>query len=294
MPLETVALVGGVLLAIALAAMGGSLLGRRLRSVAIDRRQSDSRAAVVSEPRPGTEAMYPTPTTTLTAAPPTAAARSDVPAGAPSDAPMVAAMAAASRPATSVAPPFVVDPPPIAQAAAGVTIVDPTPIAQSAAGATIVDPLARSAVQRGDVPDYTSAAGFANRLSGVPPPVASRSTFAESPAARDRAGPRGCDGRGRGDRGEAHPPRTPAEGTQDGQDVARPTGPSMARSSLRSPSWAPSRSPRSCGRRQRARSRCPATILMCPASCSGPATPATRSRRSTRAWSGSSRRRRRR
>ena len=173
MPLETVALVGGVLLAIVLAAMVGSLLGRRFRSVAIDRHQSDSRAAAVSEPRPSREAMHPTSDDDLTAAPPIAAARSDVPASAPSDAPIVAAMAAASRPATSVAPPFVVDPPPIAQPAAG------TP--------TVVDPLARSSVQRDAVPDYTSAAGFANRLSGVPPPVASRSTFAESPATRDRA-----------------------------------------------------------------------------------------------------------
>ena len=171
MPLETVALVGGVLLAIVLAAMVGSLLGRRFRSVAIDRRQSDSRAAAVSEPRPSREAMHPTSDDDLTATPPMAAAPSDVPADAPSDAPIVAAMAAASRPPTSAAPPFVLDPPPIAEPA----------------GAAIGDPLARSGVQRDGVPDYTSAAGFANRLSAVPPPVASRSTFTESPAARDRA-----------------------------------------------------------------------------------------------------------
>ena len=73
MPLETVALVGGVLLAIVLAAMVGSLLGRRFRSVAIDRRQPDSRAAAVSEPRPSREAMHPTPDDDPTAAPPIAA-----------------------------------------------------------------------------------------------------------------------------------------------------------------------------------------------------------------------------
>jgi hypothetical protein len=193
MPLETVALVGGVLLAIVLAAMVGSLLGRRFRSVAIDRRQSDSRAAAVSEPRPSREAMHPTSDDDLTAAPPMAAAPSDAPADAPSDAPIVAAMAAASRPPTSAAPPFVLDPPPIAEPA----------------GAAIVDPLARSGVQRDGVPDYTSAAGFANRLSAVPPPVASRSTFTESPAARDRAALEAATAVGGGNAVESDPRRRP-------------------------------------------------------------------------------------
>lgn len=186
MPLETVALVGGVLLAIVLAAMVGSLLGRRLRNVAIDRRQPDSRTAAVSEPRSSREAMHPTPEDDAPAAPPIAAAPSEVPAGAPSDAPIVAAMAAASRPATTVAPPFTLESPRIAQPASGVTPLESPPIAQPATGGTTIDPLARTAVQRGDVPDYTSGAGFANRLAGPPPPVASRSTSSDSPAMRDR------------------------------------------------------------------------------------------------------------
>ena len=73
--------------------------------------------------------------------------------------------------ATTVAPPFVLDPPPIAQPAAG--------------GAPL-DPLARNATQRAGVPDYTSGAGFADRLAGSPPPVASRSVPTASPATRDR------------------------------------------------------------------------------------------------------------
>jgi hypothetical protein len=170
MPLETIALVGGVLLAIVLAAMVGSLFGRRFRSVAIDRRQPDSRAAA-SVSRSSREAMHPTPDDDPAAAPPSAAAPSAVPASTPSDAPIVAAMAAASKPATSVAPPFVLDPP---------------PMAQPAAHAPSVDPLARNAVQRGDVPDYTSSAGFASRLAGAPPPVASRPVPADAPATRDR------------------------------------------------------------------------------------------------------------
>jgi septal ring-binding cell division protein DamX len=168
MPLDTIALVGGVLLAIVLAAMVGRLFGRRFRSVAIDRRQPDSRTAA-SVSRPSREAMHPTPDDDPAAAPPIAAVAPDVPAGAPSDAPIVAAMAAASRPATTVAP-FVLAPPPAAKAAR----------------AASVDPLARNAVQRGDVPDYTSGAGFEDRLAGSPPPVAGRSTSPESPATRDQ------------------------------------------------------------------------------------------------------------
>ena len=186
MPLESIALVGGVLLAVVVAAMVGSLLGRRLRTAAVDRRQHDSRATAVSETHASREAMHPTPEDDATAAPPIAPTPSDVPDGAPSDAPIVAAMAAASRPASAAAAPFVLDPPPIAGASAGVALDDPPPIAQPAAGVVFVDPLARTATQRGDVPDYTSGAGFANRLAAVPPPVATRSTSSESPATRDR------------------------------------------------------------------------------------------------------------
>ena len=186
MPLETIALVGGVLLAIVLAAMVGSLFGRRFRSVAIDRRQPDSRAAA-SVSRPSREAMQPTPDDDPAAAPPIAAAASagsGGSAGAPSDAPIVAAMAAASRPATTVAPPFVLDPPPIAHSS---LVADPQPaVGPPVAGASPIDPLARNATQRGEVPDYTSGAGFASRLAGSPPPVASRSVPTDSPATRDR------------------------------------------------------------------------------------------------------------
>ena len=80
-------------------------------------------------------------------------------------------MAAASRPATTVAPPFVLDPP---------------PIARPAAGAVPLDPLARNATQRAGGPDYTSAAGFADRLAGSPPPIASRPVPTELPGTRDR------------------------------------------------------------------------------------------------------------
>ena len=44
MPLESIALVGGLLLAVVLAALVGGMLGRRVRTLAIDRRSPDPRA----------------------------------------------------------------------------------------------------------------------------------------------------------------------------------------------------------------------------------------------------------
>ena len=151
--------------------MVGSLFGRRFRTVAIDRRQPDSRAAAASDPAATREAMHPPPDDRTPVTPPVTPTPPGGAAGAPSDAPIVAAMAAASVPAAGAAAPFSVDPPSVARPAPAVTIVDP---------------LARNAVQRGDVSDYTSGAGFASRLAGSPPPVVSRSTSAQSPATRDR------------------------------------------------------------------------------------------------------------
>jgi hypothetical protein len=175
MPLETIALVGGVLLAIVVAAMVGALVGRRFRTVTIDRRTPDPRALAAPQ-HTSPEAMLPIQRPDATPASlPGQPARAVPPAGPVTAAndvseavPGVAAGVAAAS---------------MAQAGAPVAVTRPREPAQPAF--TLADPLARTAVQRG------GQAGAAAALApGEPPPGgAAAAVAAEAMTAEPGAGP---------------------------------------------------------------------------------------------------------
>ena len=142
MPLETIALVGGVLLAVVIAATVGSVLGRRYRSAMIDGRSPDPRPALPADPGSSREAMHPNQ------APDTAA--STVSDATPLDVapPLIAAAGGdgGSASAASVSDASVADAVPRLPAA-----VDPAPIARRQPPFTLADPFARTSVQRNPV-----------------------------------------------------------------------------------------------------------------------------------------------
>ena len=148
MPLESIALIGGALLGIVVAAIVGSLLGRRLRSWRERRAAADGTAATpstpASAPQPAVQRADP--------APATVAAAAAVPeARAPSAPPT---RRASSSPSTTIA----------------------DPLTRSA-----------SQRSDGDA-TFGSSAAFARRLSDAPPPVTARTLSSVSPAMRDRGG----------------------------------------------------------------------------------------------------------
>ncbi|HKF86435.1 MAG TPA: hypothetical protein VKB30_11670, partial [Candidatus Limnocylindrales bacterium] len=142
MPLETIALVGGVLLAVVIAATVGSVLGRRYRSAMIDRRSPDPHSAFPADPGSSREAMHPN-------RPPDTAA-STVSDATPLDvAPALIAAAGGdggSESAASASDATVGDAVPTLPAA-----VEPAPIARRQPPFTLADPFARTSVQRNPV-----------------------------------------------------------------------------------------------------------------------------------------------
>ena len=150
MPVESIVLIGGALLGIVVAAIVGSLLGRRLRSWREQRAATDGPAATSSTPAP-TPAHAPQPVLERVDPAPTTVA---------------AVVAADTSPQRGADPPAVVEP-----------------------SATIADPLTRSATQRtdGDA-TFGSSAVFARLLTDAPPPVPTRTPSSVSPAMRDRGG----------------------------------------------------------------------------------------------------------
>src|SRR6476660_2800891 len=126
MPLESIVLIGGALLGIVVAAIVGSMLGRRLRSWREQRAATDGPAATPSTPTPA-QAQTPPPVLERVDPAPTTVA---------------AVMAAGAGPLRAADPPAVLDP-----------------------SAPIADPLTRSATQRtdGDA-TFGSSAVFARLL----------------------------------------------------------------------------------------------------------------------------------
>ena len=155
MPLETIALVGGVLLAIVVAAMIGALIGRRFRTVTIDRRTPDPRA-LTADQRAGRAitATASRPATIAAATPGEArpAAATDASGPLPG---VAAGVAAASMVHAGQTPPSPVQPSP----------VQPSPPARPPF--TLADPLARTAVQRDEAAASASAAGITAAAAGT-------------------------------------------------------------------------------------------------------------------------------
>jgi hypothetical protein len=156
MPIETIALVGGVLLAIVIAAMVGAVIGRRFRTVTIDRRPPDPRAHAAS-PRTSPDLMLPASRPDGTPVP--------VP-GQPAHAVSPAVRRAAAPDGSQAVPGVATGLAAASMAQAGAPVsTAPVPARVPAQPAfTLADPLARTAVPR----DAAAGAAAAGPLARPP------------------------------------------------------------------------------------------------------------------------------